>query len=574
MAMVSIEQLRLVLKSIKNLSSKKADRSDIVQSNWDQNDIESNDYIKNRPFYTTDPIRTPLVENLNIESIAGKTNVVSNSPLLEVGKQYEVVLNGVSYISTAKLNGMGDWIYIGNSSAFTAADIRGEITDDPFFCGTRNGSSCHIQITQPGSYTVTISIVDQQTIEIPEKYISFKPGKTVTGKTFIVDGEEIVAETGAEIFNKMTNIATGMYAHAEGTDTVASGHSAHAEGCMTTASNVNAHAEGDGTVASGENSHSEGVRSKATGDLSHAEGFDTTASDMCSHAEGYKTTASREAAHAEGYGTAATGFYSHSEGYQTLAAGSYSHSEGGETYAYGQYSHAEGYNTTASGDYSHTEGSGNVSQGAYSHSQGCDTRAYGDYSHAEGIGTDASGMYQHVQGRYNIPDEYDEDGNPVNRYAHIVGNGVLDGEDLVRSNAHTLDWEGNAWFAGKVYVGGTSQDDALPLDAGTVMEHESDSTYGHIKINYVVVGKVINLHCEFTPNVDISSSSGDLTWMTNYVPYNNVRVLASASGYATSNTNDSRYAHVLGGTYNGTVVFTGSYTKGATYYADFSYIYV
>lgn len=37
-------------------------------------------------------------------------------------------------------------------------------------------------------------------------------------------------------------------------------------------------------------------------------------------------------------------------------------------------------------------------------------------------------------------------------YAHIVGNGT----DNSRSNAHTLDWSGNAWFAGDVYVGSTS----------------------------------------------------------------------------------------------------------------------
>jgi hypothetical protein len=28
--------------------------------------------------------------------------------------------------------------------------------------------------------------------------------------------------------------------------------------------------------------------------------------------------------------------------------------------------------------------------------------------------------------------------------------------DENRSNAHTLDWEGNAWYAGNVYVGSTS----------------------------------------------------------------------------------------------------------------------
>ena len=39
------------------------------------------------------------------------------------------------------------------------------------------------------------------------------------------------------------------------------------------------------------------------------------------------------------------------------------------------------------------------------------------------------------------------------QYAVITGNGTSDAE---RSNAYTLDWKGNAWFAGDVYVGSTS----------------------------------------------------------------------------------------------------------------------
>ena len=41
----------------------------------------------------------------------------------------------------------------------------------------------------------------------------------------------------------------------------------------------------------------------------------------------------------------------------------------------------------------------------------------------------------------------------VEPYAHVIGNGI---EDIARSNAHTLDWEGNAWYSGDVYVGSTS----------------------------------------------------------------------------------------------------------------------
>lgn len=69
--------------------------------------------------------------------------------------------------------------------------------------------------------------------------------------------------------------------------------------------------------------------------------------------------------------------------------------------------------------------------------------ATGEYSHAEGSGTIASGAHQHVQGKYNIADTADT-------YAAIVGNGE---DNESRSNAHTLDWNGNAWYSGKVSAG-------------------------------------------------------------------------------------------------------------------------
>ena len=86
------------------------------------------------------------------------------------------------------------------------------------------------------------------------------------------------------------------------------------------------------------------------------------------------------------------------------------------------------------------------------------TTAFGNFSHAEGWDTIASGRSQHTQGEFSI---LDPDANPDNpdkrgKYAHIVGNGT---DDERRSNAHTLDWSGNAWFAGNVYIGGTGQDD-------------------------------------------------------------------------------------------------------------------
>ena len=152
----------------------------------------------------------------------------------------------------------------------------------------------------------------------------------------------------------------------------------------------------------------------------------------------------------EGSGTKASGQYSHAEGYATEATANGTHTEGSHTTASKNYAHAEGWITTASGVASHAEGQLTTAQGRCSHSEGQNSHASGSYSHAEGHGTKASGDYSHVQGKYNIEDT-------ENKYAHIVGNGT----DNKRSNAHILDWSGNAWFAGDVYIksnSGTNKD--------------------------------------------------------------------------------------------------------------------
>ncbi len=143
----------------------------------------------------------------------------------------------------------------------------------------------------------------------------------------------------------------------------------------------------------------------------------------------------------------ASGHYSHAEGYSVTASGDYgSHAEGYRTVASKRSSHAEGDGTSASGEYSHAEGSTTIASGLSSHAEGYGTVAKGIDAHAEGRYTIASAEQQHVQGRSNI-----EDTKGV--YAHIVGNGDSNNK---RSNAHTLDWDGNAWFSGDVYVGSTS----------------------------------------------------------------------------------------------------------------------
>lgn len=112
---------------------------------------------------------------------------------------------------------------------------------------------------------------------------------------------------------------------------------------------------------------------------------------------------------------------------------------GSNTEASGTASHAEGYETTASDTASHAEGYKTTASGYYSHAEGSNNEASGTDSHAEGDHTVASGDSQHVQGQYNIEDS-------SNTYADIIGNGT----NKKRSNAATVDWSGNAWYAGTI----------------------------------------------------------------------------------------------------------------------------
>ena len=120
----------------------------------------------------------------------------------------------------------------------------------------------------------------------------------------------------------------------------------------------------------------------------------------------------------------ATGFGSHAEGQSTKAVSSSSHAEGDSTVAGKVWINEYGYEM----------------ESWCCHAEGYESQAIGNISHAEGIGTVAAGLWQHAEGAYNIADT-------ENKYAHIVGNG---GANAKRSNAHTLDWDGNAWYAGYV----------------------------------------------------------------------------------------------------------------------------
>ena len=205
------------------------------------------------------------------------------------------------------------------------------------------------------------------------------------------------------------------------------------------------------------------------GDRSVALGKDAEASGVYSFAEGELTKATGRGSHAEGgAGTIASGKYAHGEGYGTTASGQSAHSEGYNTYATGSYSHASGYNSKATAGMATAQNYGTEANGQCSHAEGFAAVANQTASHAEGGGTIASGKYQHVQGKYNVEDTEGE-------YAHIVGGGA---DANNRRNIHTVDWDGNAEYAGDVIV----NYDGNRIQVGAMLESLIDNPYMHRNI--------------------------------------------------------------------------------------------
>ena len=162
-----------------------------------------------------------------------------------------------------------------------------------------------------------------------------------------------------------------------------------------------------------------------------------------------------------GLGCSADGAYSMAMNAWSKANGNYSVASGCVTSANGDYSVAGGCFSQANGDYSvafggrlssglvDTQANGNraIAIGTGCVADGNNSRALGQAVHTNGtlstgIGDriTANGRLHFAIGKYNVIEEGD-------LYAFSVGNGT---SEEARSNAYTLDWEGNGCYQGKV----------------------------------------------------------------------------------------------------------------------------
>ena len=234
----------------------------------------------------------------------------------------------------------------------------------------------------------------------------------------------------------------------------------------------------------------EGSQNHATGTSSHAEGNATRASNMGAHSEGQFTTASGNSSHAEGSSSIAGGHSAHAEGNQTKAAGSNSHAEGGTSEANNNCSHAEGYYCKANGDFGHAEG--------YA------TEVKSSYGHAQNWGTIAR-YAQTAIGKFNIDDTQSTLG-------FVIGDGA---DNNNRSNMHTVDWSGNAWYKGDIRVGGTAWANATPVSPVAKKKTLTEASQNYSVANNVVTITDSDVTASTTEVILYPADAATETWLEN-----------------------------------------------------------
>ena len=149
-----------------------------AQSDWNQNDETAVDYVKNRPFYTGNPVETVLVEErtlsfTEVDPGAGlyTSDFASAYPFI-AGETCTVYWDGNAY-ELAWKNFEGGTLYLGNPSI--AFGGTGTDTGEPFFAVTDNSRMMVYIVDASASHTFSISKVAPEVVKVDTKYLPFMP---------------------------------------------------------------------------------------------------------------------------------------------------------------------------------------------------------------------------------------------------------------------------------------------------------------------------------------------------------------------------------------------------------------
>ena len=147
----------------------KIDKKYLVQPDWNQNDSTQPDYVKNRPFYTGNPVETVLVEESTVSFAANYglyMGELRSTFSATGGETYKVYWDGAAYECACV--DFVDVLAIGNLSIIG----DGSDTGEPFIIViSNNDRSLIVTADTSASHTVSIRYAVPQVVQIDEKYL-------------------------------------------------------------------------------------------------------------------------------------------------------------------------------------------------------------------------------------------------------------------------------------------------------------------------------------------------------------------------------------------------------------------
>ena len=355
---------------------------------------------------------------------------------LQEGKTYTVVWNGEVYSCVAKKNDGYDDIYIGNPiyAYLDDWDISAKDTGEPFFIATYEPDDWNIiMFDYEKTNTVSVSTTRPVVHKLDPKYLDLPDNLATTDDV----------QDALDVANEAYQIADNATAMADAAQTTANNAQTTADSKM------------DKNNPVGTGSFSMNRKAGTTiGAYSYTNGYNNTASGSFSSSTGCETHASRDNEFVCGKFNIISQKYT--ERITSIADPLLSKTALTVYTTNTKVYFADTYEfDCVTGIFTLT----NYAQ--YSYSQiGTDvanSALEGKYMSKTINGT-SLWRYEGHTGQQNTTrlfyyDTIIEAVETPATYANIVGNGT---SDTARSNAHTLDWDGNAWYAGDVYVGSTS----------------------------------------------------------------------------------------------------------------------
>jgi len=267
----------------------------------------------------------------------------------------------------------------------------------------------------------------------------------------------------------------------------------------------------------------------------------------------------------------ASGSYSITAGISNNSEGNYSVAIGNGNTSQKNYDVSIGFGNTVSDEYSFAIGGHNAITGCDSYALGRNNDVSGDNSYAIGVVNNVNQNFSFVLGH-----------NLISSYAHqvILGSQNIDGDYLfilgngknfTRSNALTLDWDGNLWTAGDVTATDSDGNNVSLCETARIMR----DSLGMIKSKNLLkntAGTTTQNGITFTYNDDGSvTCNGTATANADYIykitlPQNSSFILSgcptggSKSTYSLFARDTATWSIVYFDTGSSRTVKTGDYT--------------